>query len=61
MLTAEFHQQLASLVEGSLDSNAEAKPRQMQLLSALVSDMSEPTAKLVAKLNCETKCETSRM
>ena len=29
----------------------------MQLLSMILSDMSEPTDMLVAKLNCDTHCE----
>ena len=42
---------------GNSEVDAEVKGRQMQLLSAILADMSEPTEMLVAKLNCETKCE----
>ena len=31
------------------------KERQMALFKALISDLSEPTVKLIAKINCETK------
>lgn len=57
MTCAEFHQDLVSLVGESLSSGAEVKQRQLQLLSSILSDMSEPTKMLVVKLNCETKCE----
>lgn len=48
-----------SLVGKYLDQNAdtEVKGRQIQLLSSLLADVSKPTKMLVAKLNCETKCE----
>ena len=47
------------MVEGCLEpsADAEVKGRQMQLLSSILADMSEPTRMLVVKLNCETKCE----
>ena len=32
------------------------KKQQLSLFKALTRDMSEPTADLIAKLNCETKC-----
>ena len=44
------------LSEGS-EVNIEVKGRQVQLLSMMLADMLEPTDMLVAKLNCETKCE----
>lgn len=57
----DFQQEVTSLVEKRLtesaEVNAEVKGRQMQLLSAMLADMSEPTEMLVTKLNCETKCE----
>ena len=60
-VTAAFQNELTSLVEGYLSEgsevNHEVKGRQMQLLSMMLADMSEPTDVLVAKLNCETKCE----
>ena len=42
-----------------LDQNAdvEVKGRQIQLVSSILADVSKPTKMLVAKLNCETKCE----
>lgn len=48
-----------SLVGKYLDQNADAevKGRQIRLLSSLLADVSKPTKMLVAKLNCETKCE----
>ena len=56
-----FQQELTSLVEGYLSEGSEVddevKGRQMQLLSMILSDMSEPTDVLVAKLNCDTHCE----
>lgn len=58
-MTADFQQELTSLVGEHLEQNADAevKARQMQLLSSLLADMSETTQMLVIKLNCETKCE----
>ena len=60
-LLSAFQQQLTSLVEQFLselpDVDDEVKGRQVQLLSMMLADMSDPTDMLVAKLNCETKCE----
>ena len=56
-----FQNNLTSLVDRELSKssevNAGVKGRQLQLLSLILADMSEPTDMLVVKLNCETKCE----
>lgn len=56
-LIPECSHQLLQAVEGKLKGDPGVQERQLQLLSAIISDVSEPTKELLAKLNCGPKCE----
>ena len=43
------------MVEEELKSESGVKERQLQLLNAIISDVSEPNKQLLAKLNCASK------
>ena len=48
-------QELVSAVEEELKSEGDKRARQLQLISTIASDVSEPTTQLISKLNCEAK------
>ena len=48
-------QELVSAVGEELRSEGDKRGRQLQLLSAITSDVSDPTIQLISKLNCEPK------
>lgn len=58
-MAIDYRHELTSLVGEYLDrsGDAEVKGRQIRLLSSILEDVSKPTKMLIAKLNCETKCE----
>ena len=58
-LTPECNHQLLQAVKGKLKSDPGVQERQLQLLSAIISDVSDPSKELLAKLNCGPKCECS--
>lgn len=58
-LIPECKHQLLQAVEGKLNSDPAVRERQLQLLSAIISDVSEPSKELLAKLNCGPKRECS--
>ena len=53
---ADVGSNLLKVVEGELTTEVGLKERQLQLLKSIISDVSEPTKQLLAKLNCTTKC-----
>ena len=49
---------LLQVVEGELKTESGVKDRQLQLLSSIISDVSETNKQLLTKLNCTTKCNS---
>ena len=47
--------ELVSAVKEELKSEGDKRARQLQLISAIASDVSEPTTQLISKLNCKAK------
>ncbi len=46
---------LLQVVDGELKTESGVKDRQLQLLSSIISDVSETNKQLLTKLNCTTK------
>ena len=57
-LDAQQHTQFVDSVKGELKSgDGYVKDRQMSFLSSITNEVSDLTAQLLAKLNCEANCE----
>ena len=48
---------LFQVVEEELKTEGSVKERQLQLLTSIISDVSEPNKELLKKLNCTPKCK----
>ena len=57
LLSVDASQGLLETVRRELEGEPEVTERQLQLLSSITSDVSEPTKQLLMKLNCSPKCE----
>ena len=55
---ADLNGGLLETVERELTGDGNVKERQLILLKAITGDISEPSKQLIAKLNCESKCES---
>lgn len=53
---SDARNQLLQAVEGELKSEPKVKEKQLNLLSAITSDVSELSQELLKKLNCGPKC-----
>jgi len=52
---SDYRNQLLQAVEGELKSEPKVKDKQLNLLSAITSDVSELSQELLKKLNCGPK------